>query len=154
MLPKECLTCAFGENPPEELGGRVFETGHWRIEHSVGPVPEGSMVLVLRRHIPRLGELNEEEAAEMGRLQVALSGAIEKVTKAYRVYVSLWNEGSNHVHWVFMPVTAELRQKFGGLKASRLQAAMKEANYSPDPFLARQYSAQIKEILLASSSYF
>ncbi len=41
MSPKECLTCAFNENPPEELGGRVFETNYWRVEHCVGPVPAG-----------------------------------------------------------------------------------------------------------------
>lgn len=53
-----------------------------------------------------------------------------------------------------MPVTEKLRQKFGDRKASRLQAAMKEKNYFPDPSLAKQYSAQIAEILSEAQSKF
>lgn len=94
MLSKElpskvCRTCQFGENPPEGLGGRVFETKYFRVEHAVGPVSEGSMVLALKRHVEDLDELEELEADELGKMMRLLTGAIKKVTQPDRVYISM-----------------------------------------------------------------
>ncbi len=112
------------------------------------------MVLVHKEHIEFVEEMGAPATKELGELIKIIAGAVHDVTGADRVYQALWAEGSRHVHYVFMPVTAELRQRFGDLKASRLQAAMKEANYSPDPTQAKQYSAQIAEILSEAQSKF
>lgn len=142
---KTCLTCQFNEKADEELGGVVWQTRFWRVEHAVGTITEGTMVVKSKSHEEWLYDLTQAEILELGPVLAKVEKAIQEVTGADRVYKAMWAEQSRHVHFVLMPVTEELRQSFGGLKASKLQAEMSSQNRQLDKEKASQLAGQIRQ---------
>lgn len=58
-----CLAC--DADPP---GGSIAETEHWVVQHTVGSLGVGTLIVKPRRHVLHLGELTPEEAEELGPL--------------------------------------------------------------------------------------
>lgn len=143
-----CLTCQFNEKADPELGGVVWENENWRVEHSIGKTGEGAMILKAKTHVEWLDERNEKQLTELGVILGNLTRAIRDVTGAERVYVNLWNEASRHVHFVLQPVTQELRDAFGGLKASHLQSAMATEDKPINKERAKELSNKIGQKLI------
>jgi ATP adenylyltransferase len=54
-------------------GGRIHETTHWRVEHCVGPLGLGTLIVKPRRHVTRVADITDDEAAELGPLLRATS---------------------------------------------------------------------------------
>lgn len=124
-----CFACDLAAGRIDLPGGRVHETDHWLVEHCVGPLGVGTLIVKPRRHIVHVWELNGGEAHELGALLREASSVVAELTAPDQVYVCLWSHQGGvpvHIHFVVQPVTKAERELFGG--GARLQAAMFDAN--------------------------
>lgn len=129
-----CLGCAFAigeETPP---GGVLVRTDSWMVNHCVGSLGVGTLVIAPTRHVTRVSALTEPEVEELGRLIRRCSQIVEALVTAEQTYVCLWShgpDGPKHLHWVVQPVTKELVEAYAGKRSEELQSAMFEANEHP-----------------------
>lgn len=130
-----CLGCDLLAGRLDLPGGVIFERAQWVVNHCVGPLNVGSLVVAPRRHVTAVAELRDAEAAELGPLLRRTSRVVEELCSPEQVYVCLWSHGEGdrkHLHFVVQPVTSELVVRFGGARSEQLQAAMLEAAEQPD----------------------
>lgn len=101
------------------------------VNHGVGPLGIGTLVIAPTRHVTRVSALTETEVDELGRLIRKCSQVVEALVTAEQTYVCLWShgpDGPKHLHWVVQPVTEELVQAHAGKRSEELQSAMFKAN--------------------------
>jgi len=60
------MACELIADPDRVPGGRVATIGGWVIEHCVGPLGVGTMVVKPERHVVHLSDLDPSEVAELG----------------------------------------------------------------------------------------
>ncbi len=146
---EDCLACELADGRRELPGGRVAETRSWLVEHCVGPLGAGTMIVKPRRHVLHVSELDEEEAVELGPLLQRVSAAIAHEFDPEQVYVTLWSHSGGvpvHIHWVLQPVGAG---RLGGLLGPHLQAAMFERDEAPARAEIEAAAAAIRGALAA-----
>lgn len=91
-------------------GGRIHETTHWLVEHCVGPLGLGTLIVKPRRHVTNVGNLTDDEAAELGPLLRTSSLVVSNLVAAEQTYNCLWSHAGGipvHIHYVVQPVTAD-----------------------------------------------
>lgn len=130
----QCLACELtaGDRAP---GGRVHQTARWVVEHCVGPLGVGALVVKPLRHCLHVGALTGEESAELGPLLRATSACVQDLTQAEQVYVCLWSHhggAPGHIHFVVQPSWRHLEDRYGGLGPT-LQAEQFRIGDLPDP---------------------
>ena len=97
----DCHTCELtaqrdkGEAP---LWDNIFRTQYWDVVHSFNTGLPGWLVLVARRHIAAIGEMNEAEAVELGNLLRQVSLSLKQVTGCLKTYVMQFAEHPQHPH--------------------------------------------------------
>lgn len=119
----ECLACDLTAGEVPLPGGLIFETIGWRVEHCVGPLGVGTLVVKPKRHVLHLADLTDGEALEMGPLLRTSATAVGELTEATQVYVCLWSHGPVHIHYVVQPALPDTIAEFG-VYGPRMQAAM------------------------------
>ena len=132
---ERCIACDLAEGRQPLPGGRIAETDHWLVEHCVGPLGVGALVVKPRRHVTRIAELSVSEAAELGPLLQRTAAVVDSLTAADQIYVSLWSHAGGepaHIHLVVQPATAEAIEAYGA-RGPALQAAMFARGAAPDP---------------------
>lgn len=109
---QECYVCARNAAVGDDLRTweRVHIDGHWRLALGFDSSLPGWLVLLPRRHVVGLHELDEDEAGDLGRLLRAASTALVEVTGCLRTYVMLFAEaeGFAHLHFHIVPRAADL----------------------------------------------
>jgi ATP adenylyltransferase len=103
-----CLACDLAEGRLELPGGVVHETPLFLVEHCVGPLGVGTLLVKPRRHVTRVGELTEDEAAELGPLLRRAAQVVDELVEPEQVYTCLWSHAGRtpvHIHWVVQPAT-------------------------------------------------
>jgi diadenosine tetraphosphate (Ap4A) HIT family hydrolase len=95
----------------------IWSDEHWLL----APIPEPNglpcvVLLFPRRHVD-LGDLADEEAAELGRMLVRVERAVSAVPHVARVHVCRWGDGSYHLHYWFMARPARFPQLIGSFAA-------------------------------------
>ena len=81
--------------------------------------PTGLPVVVTlapRAHLD-IGDLDDERAADLGRMLVRVERAVREVGEIGRVHVCRWGDGSAHLHWWFIGRPARLPQLIGSFAA-------------------------------------
>ncbi|HLG07240.1 MAG TPA: hypothetical protein VI409_01055 [Gaiellaceae bacterium] len=140
---ESCLACDLASGRVGLPGGRIHETTHWLVEHCVGPLGVGTLVVKPKRHVVHVWELTSGEAAELGPLLQKASAAVAELTEPEQIYVCLWSHGPGHIHFVIQPVTplqmAEL-DAFG----PRLQVAMFDRNELPPSDAVEAVAVQLR----------
>jgi diadenosine tetraphosphate (Ap4A) HIT family hydrolase len=124
-----CLACDLFAGRVELPGGRIHETDHWLVEHCIGPLGVGTLVVKPKRHVVHVWELEGGEADELGSLLHETASVVAGLTRPDQVYVCLWSHSGGepvHIHFVVQPVTKEQRDRHGG--GARLQVAMFDAD--------------------------
>lgn len=127
-----CLACDLAEGRIALPGGVIHETRHWLVEHCVGPLGVGTLIVKPKRHAVHVWELDDLEATELGQLLQRTAAVVFDLTSPHQVYVCLWSHHGGvpvHIHFVVQPVTKEQRERLGG--GPFLQAAMFEAGELP-----------------------
>jgi diadenosine tetraphosphate (Ap4A) HIT family hydrolase len=107
----DCWRCQLGEEHA------VWSDERWLLT-SV-PEPNGLPCVVLlfpRRHAD-LGELTDDEAADLGRMLVRVERAVSALAGVGRVHVCRWGDGSYHLHYWFMARPARFPQLIGNFAA-------------------------------------
>jgi diadenosine tetraphosphate (Ap4A) HIT family hydrolase len=142
-----CLACELTSGSRDVPGGRIHETGRWVVEHCVGPLGVGTLIVKPLRHVTHVWELDEEEASDLGPLLRRVARAIEQLLAPEQLYVSLWSHSGGvpvHIHWVLQPVGAE---RPGGLIGPHLQAAMFDRGEEPPRDEVEQLAARMRALL-------
>ena len=145
-MESACLACGLADGTIDLPGGPILATEHWRVEHCVGPLPLGTLVVKPRRHVLRLADLDEAEAAELGPLLRDAADVVQMLSEASQIYTCLWSTGPVHIHFVVQPETPELVAEYGA-RGPALQTAMFERGIVPDPALIDAYAARAGPIL-------
>src|SRR5258706_10980554 len=128
-----CLACDLYAGRMPLPGGVIHETRHWAVEHCVGPLGLGTLVVKPKRHVVHVADLSRDEADELGPLLRLAARAATEVTSPDQVYVTLWSHAGarpGHIHWVVQPVT-RAQMAAHGLHGPRLQVAMLERGDPP-----------------------
>jgi diadenosine tetraphosphate (Ap4A) HIT family hydrolase len=125
----------------EPPGGCIYEADGWRVEHCVGPLGVGTLVVKPVRHVLHVADLSAGEANAAGPVLWRAAQVVSELSAPAQVYICLWSSGPVHVHWVVQPVhtrqEAEVRGPF-------LQAAMFAANQPIDMEQAAQYATRAR----------
>ena len=147
-MPAGCLACELAEGRVPLPGGVLHDTGRWLVEHCVGPLGVGTMVVKPRRHVLHVADLDERESAELGPLLQRTAAVATRLTGAEQVYVCLWSHAGGvpvHVHFVVQPVTAAARGEWGAY-GPRLQLAMLDRAETPDPAAVEAFAARARPL--------
>jgi len=127
-----CLACDLAAGRLPLPGGVIHATELWLVEHCVGPLGVGTLIVKPKRHVVHVWELTGAEAAELGPLLRETASVVASLTQPDQVYVCLWSHQGGvpvHIHFVVQPVTREQRERYGG--GARVQVAMFDANVAP-----------------------
>lgn len=84
-----------GDAPAWDL---ISRTPSWDVVHAFGTAVEGWLVLVARRHITAVAEMNDDEAAELGPLMKEVSSAVQQVVGCDKTYIVQFAEHPQHPH--------------------------------------------------------
>lgn len=145
-----CLACDLAEGRIPLPGGVIYESRHWFVEHCVGPLGVGTLIVKPKRHVVHVAGLEGDEAAELGPLLQRTAAVVTELSSPDQVYVCLWSHQGGtpvHIHFVVQPVTSEERDRLGG--GAYLQAAMFEANELPGTGAVSAYAARARAAFAA-----
>lgn len=120
----DCAFCAVDLRtaPPREL---AHVTPHWRLTAHRSALP-GWMLLIPRRHVASISELDDEATAELGPLLRAAARVHVAEFGARKTYVMQFAEGVPHAHFSLVPRMTEL-------PADRRGAAISAYNTVDEP---------------------
>ena len=132
-MESNCQACRLvsGEDPLR--GGRIVDTDHWLVEHCVGPLGVGTIIVKPLRHCLHVADLTPAESQELGPLLQRTSQVVRDLTQADQIYTCLWSHSGwqpVHIHFVVQPVWNHMRDTYPGT-GPYLQAAMFQAKQMP-----------------------
>lgn len=129
----DCLACDLISGARKLPGGRVSSSEHWVVEHCVGPLGVGTLLLKPFRHCLHVSELSEGESAELGPMLKRATACVQELAAAEQVYVCLWSHAGwtpGHIHFVIQPSWTHLQRIHSG-PGPTLQAEQFAANTIP-----------------------
>ena len=147
-----CLACELSRGERELPGGRICATEHLVVEHCVGPLGVGTLIVKPLRHVEHVWELSQGEAHELGPLLASVARAQRELLDPEQVYVTLWSHAGGtpgHIHWVLQPVGAE---RLGRLFGPHLQTAMFDRGEFPDRAEVEALAGRFRELLVATGA--
>lgn len=134
-MGQDCLGCDLAAGRRPLPGGLIHRTQWWLVEHCVGPLGLGTLIVKPERHVTAVADLSPGEAAELGPLLRRASRVASQLVPAEQVYNCLWSHAGGipgHIHYVIQPVTRQqmtVHERYG----PGLQVAMSAAGVTPDP---------------------
>jgi diadenosine tetraphosphate (Ap4A) HIT family hydrolase len=142
-----CLACELTSGDRELPGGRIRQTRYWLVEHCVGPLGVGTLVVKPFRHCVHIGALTLPEAVDLGPLLAQAARCVQELTNAEQVYVCLWSHAGwspQHIHFIVQPSWAHLERRYSG-PGPTLQAEQFEANMLPSQSEVEAFCVQARE---------
>ncbi|UDY34496.1 hypothetical protein [Dermatobacter hominis] len=103
----DCFACSLTAGVLPLVGGELHRTAHWVVEHAVGPLELGTMVVKPLRHVCHVADLDAAETMELGPLLQEASAVATELCRPDQVYVCLWSHSGlrpGHIHFVVEPV--------------------------------------------------
>lgn len=129
-----CLACDLAAGRRDLPGGVIHETPLFLVEHCVGPLGVGTLLVKPRRHVTRVSELADDEAAEVGGLLRRAARVVDELIGPEQVYTCLWSHAGRtpvHIHWVVQPATTAEIDALGAYGPA-FQLAMFQRGVAPD----------------------
>jgi len=117
-------------------GGIIHRTRHWLIEHCIGPLSLGTLIVKPKRHVVAVVDLSEDEAMELGPVLRDASAVARDLVHADQVYNCLWSHAGGvpgHIHYVIQPVRREEGRSDTGHYGPALQMALFTKGQPPEP---------------------
>jgi diadenosine tetraphosphate (Ap4A) HIT family hydrolase len=130
-----CFACDLAEGRLPLPGGLIHNGGGWLVEHCLGPLGVGTLILKPERHVTAVADLTEAEAASLGPLLRKASQVAGLLVGADQVYNCLWSHAGGvpgHIHYVIQPVT-KVQMAECGVHGPSLQVLMFAGGRSPEP---------------------
>lgn len=146
---KGCLGCDLTSGTVDLPGGRIYASSSWVVEHCVGPLGVGTLIVKPLRHCAHLWELTDEEAVELGPLLTRVAATIEDLLEPDQVYACLWSHAGwtpGHLHFVLQPSWNRL-QKQHHRPGPFLQVDMFEADVQPPREEVEAFAARARDAL-------
>ena len=143
-----CLACDLTEGRLEPPGGCIFENERLRVEHCLGPLGLGTLVVKPRRHVLHVADLTEDEASGIGPVLRRAAAVVTELLHPDQVYVCLWSHTGRepvHIHWVVQPVTRAQVDEIGA-HGPGFQAALFARGEPPDDSAAAAFSRSAREL--------
>ena len=134
-------------------GGVVAETPGWIVDHCIGPLGVGTLIVKPRRHVLHVAELTADETAELGPLLQRTAAVVMELASPEQVYVCLWSHAGGepgHIHFVVQPATRELMDHHG-VYGPELQVAMFARGELPDREAAETFAAGARRLFAQES---
>jgi diadenosine tetraphosphate (Ap4A) HIT family hydrolase len=131
----DCMACKLSSGELALPGGRIFRTRFWLVEHCIGPLGLGTLIVKPERHLTSVADLSDDETAELGPLLRRASRVASRLVETDQVYNCLWSHAGGervHIHYVVQPVTKEQMSAFAA-HGPNLQVAMFSAGSTPEP---------------------
>lgn len=144
-----CLACELTAGRRPLPGGRVYETNLWVVEHTIGPLPAGTLIVKPFRHCTTLAQLTPEEAEQLGPLLNLISYVITELAACDQVYTCLWSHAEwrpGHIHFVLQPAWDRQSASYER-PGPFVQAAMFEAGVMPDAQEVEQFANRARALL-------
>ena len=142
-----CLACELTGGSRHLPGGRIWASHHWVVEHCVGPLGVGTLLVKPFRHCLHVGTLTPAEAGELGPLLARSSRCVQQLTGAEQVYVCLWSHAAwslQHIHFVVQPSWAHLQRQYSG-PGPTLQSEQFKAKVLPPPEEVEAFCVRARE---------
>jgi diadenosine tetraphosphate (Ap4A) HIT family hydrolase len=117
------------------------------VEHCVGPLVVGPLIVKPERHVLHVADLTDGDAATMGTVLHRAASVVTELSKPDQVYVSLWwhpGRRPGHIHYVVQPVDQQAMTRHDA-HGPNLQAAMFEFDDPPDPERIEKCASQARE---------
>jgi diadenosine tetraphosphate (Ap4A) HIT family hydrolase len=146
-VPAGCATCISIADATAP-GGCVHETAHWFVDHCIGPLGVGTLIVKPKRHVVHVADLDAAESAELGPVLRNAADVVTRLESPEQVYVTLWSHMHAvpvHIHFVVQPVTAARMDEHEGRHGPRLQVEMFDRAVAPDPTDAATFAARARE---------
>lgn len=143
-----CLACDLASGRAPLPGGLIHESHGWRVEHCVGPLGLGTLIVKPVRHVTAVRDLDAGEAAALGPLLQQTAEIADRLVDAEQVYVCLWSHAGGmpgHIHWVVQPVTADQVSNYG-THGPMLQMAMFDEDVRPGPVAVERVADRAREL--------
>ena len=125
-----CYACRLASGEETLVGGRIAQTRHWLVEHCMGPLGVGTLIVKPKRHVLHVHALSDQEAVEMGSLLKEAARVVNEITRCSQVYISLWSHADwkpSHIHYVVQPIQLAMKDVYSA-GAATLQSEMFRAN--------------------------
>lgn len=142
-----CYTCDLTAGRSALPGGTIAEESGWVVEHCVGPLGVGTLIVKPERHVVHVADLTESEAAAMGSVLHRAASVVSELSKPDQVYVSLWSHAGRrpgHIHYVVQPVDQQTMTRHDA-HGPKLQAAMFDSDDPPDPERIEEYAIRARD---------
>src|SRR5580658_1773408 len=113
-----CLACDLAAGRRPLPGGLLHRTEFWLVEHCIGPLGLGTLIVKPERHVTAVADLTEAESGELGRLLQRTSAIARDLAGADQVYNCLWSHAGGlpvHIHYAVQPVTRDQAAHYGAL---------------------------------------
>jgi diadenosine tetraphosphate (Ap4A) HIT family hydrolase len=149
--PDDCLACELADGRRHLPGGLIVRTDHWLVEHCLGPLGLGTLIVKPERHVTRVADLTDDEAAELGPLLRRASAVAGRLVDAEQTYNCLWSHAGGvpvHIHYVVQPVTAGLMARFQA-HGPGLQLAMFTGGEMPPEDDVERVAEQARRVFAA-----
>ncbi|MBI2781464.1 MAG: hypothetical protein HYX55_06690 [Chloroflexi bacterium] len=136
----DCFACELIERPEGVAGGRIATLGNWVVEHCIGPLGVGTVIVKPARHVVHLADLNAAEATELGAVLARVAQAVTLAASEVgngpgQVYATLWSHADRkpgHIHFVVQPVSDALMAEHDA-HGPELQVRMFRAGEQMEP---------------------
>jgi diadenosine tetraphosphate (Ap4A) HIT family hydrolase len=150
----DCLACELIEHPERIPGGRIATIGHWVVEHCIGPLGVGTVVVKPIRHVIHLADLDSGEIADLGPVLARVARAVTFASSDAgdppgQVYACLWSHAQRepgHIHFVLQPVGDRVMAQHDAY-GPELQVRMFRAEEKMDSALMIRAAERIRVLL-------
>jgi ATP adenylyltransferase len=150
-----CLGCEIIAGRCNVPGGIVHQTTRWIVNHAVGRLNLGTLIVAPRDHVVAIADLDDTGVAELGPLLRDAARVVEAICRPEQTYVCVWSHGQTerrHLHILVQPVTAALVAQYGGLRSEQLQARILAAGEPPDPAEVERFCADARQCFAARAT--
>jgi ATP adenylyltransferase len=147
-----CLGCDLLAGRRALPGGIVHETTCWVVNHAVGPMNLGTLMVGPREHVVAVADLGDTAVAELGPVLRATARVVETLCRPEQTYVCSWSHGTDgrkHLHIAVQPVTAAVVARYDGARSERLQARMLASGEEPGIADIARFCEQARELFRA-----
>jgi diadenosine tetraphosphate (Ap4A) HIT family hydrolase len=148
----DCLACELTHGRRPLPGGLIRQDDGWRVEHCVGPLGLGTLIVKPERHVTGVADLTDGEAWALGPLLRRASRVAGRLVSADQVYNCLWSHAGGvpvHIHYVVQPVTKQQMAEFG-CHGPDLQIAMFANGVTPEDRAIEGVAAQARILFVDS----
>lgn len=143
-----CMACDLTSGRAVLPGGVIAREPGWVVEHSVGPLGVGTLIVKPQRHVVHVADLTAEEAVSMGPLLHRAASVVTELTHPDQVYIGLWSHAGrrpSHIHYVVQPVDHDTMARHSA-HGPKLQAAMFDFDEPPSPSSIEAFARRARDL--------